>query len=52
MLFEGNERNIMLHAHAATLRGLTYFISFYGLFNVISGNHRVQNFPWGRGSGL
>ena len=38
----------MLHANAATLRGLN--ISFCGLFNVVSGNWSVQNSPWGRGS--
>ena len=33
---------------AYTLRLLTYFIC--GLYNVVSGNHYLQNLPWGRGS--
>ena len=46
--FTGNVhvRNMMLHANAATLRGLTYFC---GLYNVVSGNHSVQIHPGGGG---
>ena len=47
-MYNVHVRNMMLHANAATLRGLTYFI--FGLYDVVSGNHSVQNSPWGRGS--
>ena len=43
VILRGNVRNIMLHANAATLRVLTYFI--FGLYKVVSGNHSVQNSP-------
>ena len=50
LYFAGNVRSMMLHANTATLRGLTYFIC--GLYNVLPGNHIVQNSPRGEGGGL
>ena len=42
-----NVYNVMLHINAATLRGLTSFVSV--LYNVVSENHSVRNSPWGEG---